>query len=125
RVIQTLKKTGIKNSFIIKKLTTKGDKDLSTSIANVGKRGVFVHDIEKALQEREIDVAVHSLKDMPEAPSSRLIIAAIPEREDSREAYISRDHISFKDLPAGAVVGTSSARRVAQRDRKSTRLNAS
>src|SRR5690625_3985928 len=93
RVIQMLKKTGIKNSFIIKKLTTKGDKDLSTSIANVGKRGVFVHDIEKAWQEREIDFAVHSLIDMREASYSRLLIAVVQEREDSREAYVSRDRI--------------------------------
>lgn len=95
-------------------ITTKGDKNMSpVPLDSVGK-GWFTKEIDKALLEGTIDIAVHSLKDLPEVLPNGLIIAAIPEREDAREALVTRDHTSFADLHKGAVVGTDSTRRKTQ-----------
>lgn len=113
-VKQTLENAGINNEIELKYVSTKGDQVLNVSLSEVGGTGIFSSDIEQLLYEKEIDFAVHSLKDLPINSDDKFVLAAIPEREDARDAFISRDHIKLKDLPKGAVVGTSSPRRQAQ-----------
>lgn len=113
-VIDKLKKTGAPYEFEIKKIVTKGDKILDVTLSKVGGKGLFVKEIEQAMFDKEIDMAVHSMKDMPSELPDGLTIATIPEREDHRDAYISNGNIPLMDLPEGAVVGTSSLRRGAQ-----------
>ncbi|QGH35199.1 hydroxymethylbilane synthase [Gracilibacillus salitolerans] len=114
-VIEQLKKhVGDKYEFEIKKIVTKGDQILNVTLSKVGGKGLFVKEIEKAMYDKEIDFAVHSMKDMPAVMPDGLIIGSIPVREDHRDAFISNDHIKLEDLPAGAVVGTSSLRRGSQ-----------
>ena len=92
-------------------IRTTGDKIQDVPLAKVGTKGLFTKEIEEALLDRSIDVAVHSLKDMPTDLPEGLTLQAIPEREDVRDALIGR---KLADLPAGAKVGTSSLRRAAQ-----------
>ena len=80
----------------------------------MGGTGVFAAAIRRALLEDEVDMAVHSLKDLPVAPEPGLVIAGIPVREDPRDALVARDGLTLGELPAGAVVGTGSPRRAAQ-----------
>lgn len=112
--IEELKKTGAPFEFEVKEIVTKGDRILDVQLSKVGGKGLFVKEIEQALFDREIDFAVHSMKDMPAVLPEGLVIGCIPEREDARDAFISKGHIAFMDLPTGAVVGTSSLRRSAQ-----------
>ncbi len=95
-------------------IKTKGDKILDVPLAKVGGKGLFVKEIEEALLDGRIDLAVHSMKDMPAHLPEGLKIGAIPEREDPRDALISKNGLTFEDLPKGARVGTSSLRRSAQ-----------
>lgn len=95
-------------------IKTKGDKILDSPLAKIGDRGLFVKEIEEALLAREVDLAVHSMKDVPTSLSPGLAIAAMTERADPRDCLLSHRHSSFAALPEGAVVGTSSLRRVAQ-----------
>src|SRR5450759_2156770 len=89
--------------------------DTSTvSLSSIGGTGVFAAAIRQALLAGEIDIAVHSLKDLPVAPEPGLLIAAIPVREDPRDALVARDGLTLGELPVGSVVGTGSPRRVAQ-----------
>lgn len=113
-VIDELKRLGIKNDIEIRKMSTKGDRKLDVSLSEVGGSGIFIQDIEAALRQKEIDFAVHSMKDLPPVITDEFVIAAVPKREDHRDAYIAKDHVKLADLPAGAVIGTSSARRAAQ-----------
>ncbi|MEC5422028.1 hydroxymethylbilane synthase [Virgibacillus sp. C22-A2] len=113
-VIDQLKKAGIKNDFEVKKIVTKGDRILDVTLSKVGGKGLFVKEIEQAMYDKEIDLAVHSMKDMPSTMPEGLVITSIPVREDHRDAFISKNNISLKDLPEGAIVGTSSLRRSAQ-----------
>lgn len=113
-VIEKLKAAGAPFSFEIKKITTKGDKILNVTLSKVGGKGLFVKEIEQAMYNQEIDMAVHSMKDMPAVVASGLTIGTIPEREDHRDAFISEQHIKLMDLPNGATVGTSSLRRGSQ-----------
>ncbi|MBP1947690.1 hydroxymethylbilane synthase [Virgibacillus litoralis] len=113
-VIDQLKKAGIKNEFEVKKIVTKGDRILDVTLSKVGGKGLFVKEIEQAMYDKEIDLAVHSMKDMPSQMPDGLTITSVPEREDHRDAYIARDNVALKDLPEGAIVGTSSLRRSAQ-----------
>lgn len=94
-------------------ITTEGDisGELLTAI---GGTGVFASAIRQALRDGRIDLAVHSLKDLPTAPEAGLVIAAIPPREDSRDVLVARDGLTLGELPTGAVVGTGSPRRTAQ-----------
>jgi len=92
---------------------TEGDEKSATELSHFEGQGVFVRRIERALLDGEIDVAVHSFKDMPSAPTPGLTVAAFPEREDPRDALASRQGLSLNELPAGAVVGTGSPRRQA------------
>ena len=96
------------------KIKTKGDKILDTALAKVGGKGLFVKEIEDALIRNETHLAVHSMKDVPADLPEGLIIDAIPEREDVRDAFIAREVSTWKDLPQGARVGTSSLRRQSQ-----------
>ncbi len=95
-------------------IQTTGDLRQGVPFAQVGTKGMFVKEIETALLTRAIDVGVHSLKDMPGELPDGLELACVPEREDPRDALLSRDGAKLTDLPPGAVVGTSSIRRQAQ-----------
>lgn len=97
-----------------KLISTKGDKILDTALAKIGGKGVFTKELETAMAEGEIDLAVHSLKDMPTEPLDGLVIAAITERENPVDALVSDKYTDFASLPEGAKVGTSSLRRKAQ-----------
>lgn len=112
--INELKAVGAPFEFEVKEIVTKGDQILDVQLSKVGGKGLFVKEIEQALYNKEIDFAVHSMKDMPAVLPDGLVIGCIPPREDARDAFISNGHVKFADLPAGAVVGTSSLRRSAQ-----------
>ena len=94
-------------------ITTIGDTS-TVSLSSIGGTGVFAAAIRQALLAGEIDIAVHSLKDLPVAPEPGLVIAAIPVREDARDALVARDGLTLGELPVGSVVGTGSPRRMAQ-----------
>jgi hydroxymethylbilane synthase len=95
-------------------IRTSGDRDRQTSLRVIGGKGVFTKELEDALLEERIDLAVHSMKDMPTTLPAGLEIAAICEREDVRDALISRGGLKLDELPSGARIGTSSLRRQAQ-----------
>ena len=95
-------------------IKTKGDKILDTPLALVGGKGLFVKEIEEALLDRRIDLAVHSLKDMPADIPPGLCIGPVPERESPYDILISKSGLPLRQLPAGARIGTSSLRRAAQ-----------
>lgn len=97
----------------IKQIKTKGDGDSSAAAFDTGV-GVFVREIQTALLNGEIDLAVHSLKDLPVKPTEGIMLAAITERVDPRDALISKGRIPLAELPAGVRIGTSSPRRKAQ-----------
>jgi hydroxymethylbilane synthase len=105
---------GYEVDFEIKKIVTKGDRILDVTLSKVGGKGLFVKEIEQALMDGEIDMAVHSMKDMPFDLPEGLIIGAVPERVDPRDCLISRGGIPLRDLPQGARIGTSSLRRSSQ-----------
>ena len=113
-IIDQLKKAGISNPIKIEKIATKGDKILNVALDKVGGTGIFIEDLETLLRNKKIDFAVHSMKDLSPGMDKDFIIAAVPEREDPRDALISKDHIKLEDLKSGAIIGTSSARRGAQ-----------
>ena len=112
--IDQMKQAGAPFEFEVKEIVTKGDQILDVQLSKVGGKGLFVKEIEQALYDKEIDFAVHSMKDMPSELPEGLVIGCIPPREDARDAFISSGHVKFMDLPEGAVVGTSSLRRSAQ-----------
>lgn len=95
-------------------ITTTGDRILDTPLPAIGGKGVFTAELEQALRERSIDLAVHSLKDLPTAPSPGLAVGAVVERADSADVLVSKAGHSVGSLPNGARVGTSSSRRAAQ-----------
>lgn len=95
-------------------IKTQGDKIQDVPLAKVGGKGLFVKEIEEALMSGRVDLAVHSMKDMPAEIPEGLVIGAIPERENARDVLISRQSLVFDDLPEKAVIGTSSLRRAAQ-----------
>ncbi len=94
-------------------ITTYGDVSRE-HLAQIGGTGVFVTALRDALLRGEVDFAVHSLKDLPTAQPEELVIAAMPPREDPRDALVARDGLTFEQLPDGARIGTGSPRRVAQ-----------
>ena len=96
------------------KIKTTGDKILDVPLAKVGGKGLFVKEIETALLEKRVDLAVHSMKDMPAEVPPGLCIGVIPERENPLDILISRNGETFNDLPKGARLGSSSLRRCAQ-----------
>lgn len=113
-VIDQLKKLNLPYEYEIKEIMTKGDRILDVTLNKVGGKGLFVKEIEQALMDKEIDIAVHSMKDVPSELEEGFTIAAITEREDPRDVLISTDHIKLEDLPDGSVIGTSSLRRSSQ-----------
>ncbi|WP_026671514.1 hydroxymethylbilane synthase [Alkalihalobacterium bogoriense] len=113
-VIDQLKQTGLPYEFEIKKIVTKGDKILDVTLSKVGGKGLFVKEIEQAMQDKEIDIAVHSMKDVPSKLQEGFTLGAVTKRVDPRDAFISNGHIPLAELPEGSVVGTSSLRRSAQ-----------
>jgi hydroxymethylbilane synthase len=113
-VIAQLKKLNPNFDFEVKEIVTKGDKILDVTLSKVGGKGLFVKEIEQAMLNKEIDMAVHSMKDMPAVLPEGLTIGCIPFREDHRDALISKDHVKLNDLKPGSIIGTSSLRRSAQ-----------
>lgn len=113
-VIEQLKALDTGYDFEIKEIVTKGDQILDVMLSKVGGKGLFVKEIEKAMYDGEIDMAVHSLKDLPAVIAEGLTVGAVPKRVDPRDAFISNSGQTLMELPAGAVVGTSSLRRSAQ-----------
>lgn len=95
-------------------MTTEGDRKLEVSLAKIGGKGLFVKELELALESGAADIAVHSMKDVPMNLAAGFVIGAITEREDPRDAFVSNEYRSLDSLPAGAVVGTSSLRRESQ-----------
>lgn len=95
-------------------MTTKGDQLLEATLAKAGGKGLFVKELEVAMTEGRAELAVHSMKDVPAELPPGFVLAAITEREDPRDAFVSNRYASLAELPAGAVVGTSSLRRQAQ-----------
>ncbi|TFE30686.1 hydroxymethylbilane synthase [Cohnella luojiensis] len=101
-------------TFEVKPIVTRGDRILDVTLSKVGGKGLFVKEIEEALLNSAIDLAIHSMKDMPFELPEGLIIGAVPQREDPRDCLISREGRSLSELPQGARIGTSSLRRAAQ-----------
>ncbi len=95
-------------------MTTRGDRILDVTLSKIGGKGLFVKELEAAMAEGRADFAVHSAKDVPMELPEGFVLPAIMAREDPRDAFVSVRHASLADLPAGAVVGTSSLRREAQ-----------
>jgi hydroxymethylbilane synthase len=93
-------------------IATEGDRS-SRPVAEIGV-GVFTAALREAIADHRVDVAVHSYKDLPTAPDERFLIAAVPPRQDPRDALVARDGLVLGELPAGSVIGTSSVRRAAQ-----------
>jgi hydroxymethylbilane synthase len=95
-------------------MTTRGDQILDRALSKVGGKGLFVKELETALEDGRAHLAVHSLKDVPMDLPEGFVLAAIMEREDPRDAFVSSRHADLQSLPEGACVGTSSLRRVVQ-----------
>lgn len=113
-VINKLKQLGVPYEFEIKEIVTKGDKILDVTLSKVGGKGLFVKEIEQAMLNGEIDMAVHSMKDMPAVLPEGLTIGCVPVREDFRDVLISKNYETLRDLKEGSIIGTSSLRRSAQ-----------
>ena len=95
-------------------IATAGDQVRDVPLAQIGGEGVFTKEIQRALLDGSVDVAVHSLKDLPTIPVEGLVLAAVPERGPTGDVFVSERHRRFDDLPRGAVLATSSLRRRAQ-----------
>jgi hydroxymethylbilane synthase len=111
-VARRLALAGHDTTLVIVKTT--GDKRHDVPLASIGGKGLFVKELEEALDRDEIDIAVHSLKDVPSIIPERFVLESFLERADPRDVWIGRDGIHITDLRAGAIVGTSSPRRRAQ-----------
>jgi len=113
-VIAALEKIAPTREIEMRVITTSGDRDQRRPLADFGALGVFTSELENALRAGEIDIAVHSLKDIPTDPTDDLVLAALPERADARDVLVSRHGVGLMQLPSNPRVGTSSARRTAQ-----------
>ncbi|WP_029688779.1 hydroxymethylbilane synthase [Thermoanaerobacter sp. A7A] len=113
-VINEIKKFRQDFEFEIVRITTQGDKLIDKPVNEIGGKGVFVKEIESALLKGEIDMAVHSMKDMPYEIPEKLKLMAVLKREDPKDVFISRDGTRFMNLKKGAKIGTSSLRRQVQ-----------
>lgn len=109
----SLEKVAPDYQFEVIEISTKGDRILDRPLAKIGGKGLFIKEIEQALLAGEIDLAVHSMKDMPAQLPDGLIIGAVTHREDPRDVLITRADRSLSELPEGARIGTSSLRRKA------------
>jgi len=113
-VQQQLKNIAPDLSVVVKRIQTSGDKIQDVPLAKIGGKGLFVKEIEEALLREDIDLAVHSMKDMPAKLPNGLQILCVPKREDPRDAYLAREGMRLDKLPLRGRVGTSSLRRQAQ-----------
>ncbi len=113
-IVSRLRSFHPQREFIIKPIHTGGDRNQRAALAAIGTRGIFVKEIENALLAGEIDLAIHSLKDLPSKVGDGLALAAVSPREDPRDVLVTRHRCSLQGLPANARVGTSSPRRAAQ-----------
>lgn len=113
-VMQSIQAVQPTFQFELREIRTEGDRRPDASLAVIGGQGVFVKELESALLRGDIDVAVHSLKDMPADIAEGLTLAAFPPRGDVRDALVSRDGRTLSELPDGARIGTGSARRAVQ-----------
>jgi hydroxymethylbilane synthase len=113
-VVERIKKSypGVAAEIVV--IRTTGDRLQDVSLALIGGKGVFVKELEEALIRRDVDIAVHSMKDLPAESPEGLVIAAIPEREDPRDVLISRGNVKLERMPSGARIGTGSLRRACQ-----------
>jgi hydroxymethylbilane synthase len=111
--LQVLQRAQPRRQFQVKEVITQGDRQRERPFQQLGV-GVFVKELETALLKGNIDIAVHSFKDLPTSPTPGLTIAAIPEREDVRDVLVSRLALPLAELPRGARIGTGSPRRAAQ-----------
>lgn len=116
-VISELKKVNLGCEYEIKSITTKGDTD-SRPLFTINQKGIFEKEVDRAVSQKEVDFAVHSLKDVPSELDESLMIACIPKREAVNDVFISSDGSSLENIKKGAVVGTSSLRRAVQVSRK-------
>ena len=116
-VISELKKVNPDSEYEIKPITTKGDTD-TRPLFTIEQKGIFEKEIDKAVAEREVDFAVHSLKDVPSDLADNLIIASVPKREKVNDVFISSDGSSLDKIKSGSIIGTSSLRRAVQVTRK-------
>ncbi|WP_374712084.1 hydroxymethylbilane synthase [Symbiobacterium terraclitae] len=113
-VVDRLREANPHLTFETHTFKTVGDMVLDRALSQIGDKGLFTKELEAALLDGRADLAVHSLKDLPSELPEGLVLGCVPEREDPRDVVITRDGTAFADLPAGAKVGTSSLRRVAQ-----------
>jgi hydroxymethylbilane synthase len=104
-------------------MTTTGDQILDSPLSRIGGKGLFVKELETALENGSADLAVHSMKDVPMNLPAGFMLAATGEREDARDALVSNNFASLKDLPHGSIVGTSSLRRQSQLQHRFPRLS--
>jgi len=116
-VIAELKKVNPDSEYEIKTITTKGDTD-TRPLFTIDQKGIFEKEIDRAVADKEVDFAVHSLKDVPSEIDDSLILACIPKREVVNDVFISSDGSTLENIKAGAVIGTSSLRRAVQVIRK-------
>jgi hydroxymethylbilane synthase len=113
-VIEALRRLYPESDFTVKTIKTTGDSVWNTPLYLIGEKGLFIKEIEEALIAGEIDLAVHSIKDLPTELHEGLSLSAVLEREDPRDTFISLKHARLAEAPAGARVGTSSMRRKSQ-----------
>jgi len=111
------------DEFVIQIVTTKGDLILDKPLHEIGDKGLFVKEIEEKILNREIDIGVHSMKDMPSVPAAGLMFTRSWKRENPRDVLILREKNSLKELAPGAVIGTGSKRREFQLERLRSDLN--
>ena len=116
-VISELKKVNPDSEYEIKTITTKGDTD-TRPLFTIDQKGIFEKEIDRAVAQKEVDFAVHSLKDVPSEIDDSLILACIPKREVVNDVFISSDGSTLETIKPGAVIGTSSLRRAVQVTRK-------
>ena len=116
-VISELQKVNPDSEYEIKPITTKGDTD-TRPLFTIDQKGIFEKEIDRAVAQKEVDFAVHSLKDVPSELDDNLIIASIPKREAVNDVFISSDGSTLETIKEGAVIGTSSLRRAVQVSRK-------
>ncbi|MBU2009087.1 MAG: hydroxymethylbilane synthase [Chloroflexi bacterium] len=113
-VLEGLQALYPRREFSIRKIETRGDILRDVPLSRIGGKGVFVKEVQEALRRGEVDMAVHSFKDLPTEPNPGITVACITRRLDPRDALVSREGLSLDGLPPGARVGTSSPRRSAQ-----------
>lgn len=113
-VLERLRALHPSRAFSIRKIETRGDVIQNVPLPQIGGRGVFVREVQEALLRGEVDIAVHSFKDLPTQPNPGLALACVTRRLDPRDALVSREGLTLEKLPSGARVGTSSPRRSAQ-----------